>query len=286
MKTVNEIIAQFNVARDRINEIYTAMNGQQAAEGATLAGLNSVSMTSRFNLWKYVCAFVMYIQQQLWSEAKTELAEIRDSGIAANKAWFAKEWKKFQYGDALLVDDETGKYYYAVIDASKQIIKKLAIVQGTNNWLLRVATQDGGGNNIPLSGPQIIAFREFIDHTQPAGPKVPVISLAGDQIDVRFNVFYNPLKPEAEMRALVEAAYLAYLDEIDIEGDSVYYISRHIDKIQAVENVKDVLLVSCQAKPDGGLYSNVARVYTPVSGYVIKDPALVLTVAIVLTPEV
>jgi hypothetical protein len=286
MTTVNEIIAQFNVARDRIYEIYAQMNDQQTAEGATLAALNSVSKTSRFNLWKYVCAFVMYIQQQLWNEAKVELTEIRESGIAANKAWFAKEWKKFQYGDALLVNDTTGKYYYAVIDATKQIIKKLAIVQGTNNWLLRVATEDGGGNSIALSGPQLVAFKEFIDLTQPAGPKVPVVSLNGDQIDVRFNVFYNPLKPVADVRALVEAAYLAYLKEIDIEGDSIYFISKHIDKLQAVADVIDVVLVSCQAKPDGGVYANVTRIYTPVSGYVIKDPALALTTAIVLTPNV
>lgn len=285
MTTVNEIIAQFNTARDRVNEIYALMNNQQTAEGATLAGLNSASKTSRFNLWKYVCAFVMYIQQQLWGEAKAELTEIRNSGIAANKAWFAREWKKFQYGDALLVNDDTGKYYYAVEDDTKKIIKKLAIIQGINNWILRVAKQDGSGNNIALTSPELVAFREFIDLTQPTGPKIPVVSLPPDQIDVRFNVFYNPLKPVSEVRALVEAAYLAYLDEIDIEGDSVYYISRHIDKLQAVADVDDVELISCQAKPDGEAYSAVTRIYTPVSGYIIKDPALALTTAITLTPK-
>ncbi len=285
MRTVNEIIAQFNVARDRVNELYAAMNNQQTAEGATLAGLNSVSKTSRFNLWKYVCAFVIYIQQQLWAEAKIELTEIRNSGIAANKAWFAREWKKFQNGDALLIEDATGKYYYAVEDATKQIIKKLAIVQGINNWVVKVATEDGGGNNVALSGPQLIAFKEFVDLTQSSGPKIPVVSLNADVVDARFNVYYNPLKPEAEVRALVEAAYLAYLKEIDIEGDSVYYISRHIDKLQAVADVDDVQLISCQAKPDGEAYAAVTRIYTPMSGYLVKDAALVMTTAIVLIPK-
>jgi hypothetical protein len=284
MTTVTEIIAQFDIARDRIAEIYEKINGQQAAE-ASLVDLTSASKTSRFNLWKYVTAFVMFIQQQLWSEAKIELTEIRDAGIAANRAWFANEWKKFQYGDPLLIEDTTGKYYYAVIDETKQIIKKLAIIQNTNNWLVKVAKEDGGLNNVPLTAPELVAFKEFIDLTQPAGPKVPVISLNGDQIDVRFNVYYNPLKPVVDLRVLVEAAYLAYIKSIDIGGVSVYYITRHIDALQAVENVVDVELISCEAKPDGDAYAPVARVYTPLSGYIIKDPALLLTDAIVLIPS-
>jgi hypothetical protein len=284
MRTVNEIIAQFDVARVRIAEIYEQINGQQSAE-ASLVTLNSVSKTSRFNLWKYVTAFVMYLQQDLWAEAKVELTEIRDSGIAANRAWFAKEWKKFQYGDPLLVDDSTGKYYYAVIDETKQIIKKLAIIQNTNSWLVKAAKEDVGGNNVALDAGELVAFKEFVDLTQPAGPKVPVISLPGDQVDARFNVYYNPLKPVADLRILVEAAYLAYLKTIDIDGDSVYYITRHIDALQAVPDVDDVQVISCQAKPDGDAYAAVARIYTPLSGYVIKDPALVMTTAIVLIPK-
>lgn len=284
MKTVNEIIAQFDVARARINEIYTLITGQQSAE-ATLVSLNSVSTTSRFNLWKYVTAIIIYLQQELWSEAKIELAEIRDSGIASNKAWFAKEWKKFQYGDSLLVNDTTGKYYYAVIDTTKQIVKKLAIIQANNNWVLKVAKEDASGNSVPLTAAEFAAYKSFIDRTQPPGPSVPVISLPGDVIDVRFNIYYNPIKPVTDLRPLLEAAYLAYIKQIDIEGESIYYISKHIDALQAVEAVKDVQLVSCQAKPDGGAYASVSRIYVPVSGYMVKDNALTLTVAINLIPS-
>jgi len=49
MRTVNEIIAQFDVARVRIAEIYEQINGQQSAE-ASLVTLNSVSKTSRFGI--------------------------------------------------------------------------------------------------------------------------------------------------------------------------------------------------------------------------------------------
>ncbi len=284
MKTVNEIIAQFDVARVRIGEIYEEITGQQSAE-ASLVALNSTSNTSRFNLWKYVTAFVMYIQQQLWDEAKLELAEIRDSGIAGNRRWFAGEWKKFQYGDPLLINDTTGKYYYAVIDESKQIISKLAVVQQNNNWLVKVAKDNGSGSNIALTAPELASFREFVDLTQNAGPKIPVLSLPGDVIDVRFNVYYNPLKPVADLRPLVEAAYFAYLNTIDIDGDSVYYISKHIDALQAVSDVIDVELVSCNAAPDGDAPAAVTRIYTPLSGYLVKEPSLVMTTAIVLIPQ-
>jgi hypothetical protein len=228
---------------------------------------------------------VLYIQQLLWSEAKIELAEIRDSGISFNKARFAKEWKKFQYGDSLVINDTTGKYSYAVIDVTKQIIKKLAIIQTANNWLVKVAKEDVSGNNILLSAGELTAFKTYVDDTQPPGPKVQVISLNGDQLDARFNVYYDPLKDLTALRALVEAAYLAYIKTIDINGESVYYINRHENAIKGVEGIDDAQIATCQARPFGDAYTAVGRIYSPLSGYLVKDPALALTTALTFIPK-
>ncbi|WP_420582098.1 hypothetical protein [Reichenbachiella sp.] len=273
MSRLSEILAEnSDAAKNRIGEIHTFIT-DEVDDNAQL-DFDSSSKTSEWNLWIELMSFISYIQETLWGEAKAELTQIKEEGIAANKYFFAREWSKFQFGDDLLVNDNTGKYYYEVVDPDKQIIKRLAIIQGTNSWILKVATEDNDGKPIALTPEQLSAFNLYVDRTQPPGPAVTVLSLNSDKLDARFTVYYNPLEPLEDLKPLVEAAYLDYLAEIDINGDSVYYISKHVDALQVVPNVKDVVTDSVQAKKDEDVYANVDRKYEPFSGYLELDPAL------------
>lgn len=272
MRTINEIITEQVQARVRLPELVALIDAEIQAD-ASLDDLTSDSKTADYREWEYVMAACSFITEALWEEAKTELIALGEAGIAANQYWFQREWKKFQYGDALLVNDTTRKYYYAVIDPAKQIIAKLAIVRGTSNWIVKVAKLEGGVN-VPLTTDELNAFKNFVDRTQPPGPKIPVFSLAGDLLDGRFTIYYNPITPLDQLKPLVEAAYNEYLAKVDLELDSVYYISKHIDALQGVPGVTDVVQVSVEAKDNGGVYAPVNRIYTPLAGYIVKDPAL------------
>lgn len=283
-KDLNTILEENQVAvRTRVGEIHTFITDEIDADAEL--DFTSESKVAEWKLWTEVKAFLSYIQELVWDEAKAELTEIKETGIAANKYYFAREWAAFQYGDDLLVDDTTGRYYYAVEDDSKKIIKRLAIIQANNGWLLKVATEDGSGNPIPLTTPQLDAYSIFIDRTQPPGPKVSVLSLPSDKLDAQFTVYYNALEPLEDLQPLVEAAYMAYIAQIDINGDSVYYITKHKDKLQAVPNVVDVVVDSIEAKADGDDYAAVARIYEPFSGYLELDPALDIADLITYVPS-
>ncbi len=271
-----------SAAKERVSEIHTFITDEIDADAAL--EFDSNSKTAEWNLWTEVVAILSYILELFWDTAKAELEEIKETGIAANRYFFAREWKAFQYGDDLLINDETGKYYYETIDSEKQIIKRLAIIQSANNWLVKVATEEAG-NPIQLTTPQLTAFKTFVDRTQPAGPAVQVLSLPSDKVNIEMTVYYNPIEPLDDLKPLVEAAYLEYLDEIDINGDAVYYLTKHIDKIQEVPNVVDAVITTATAKIDGQAYGNIDRIYSPFSGYLELDPALNIEDLITYTPE-
>lgn len=267
---IRELLDDLRVTvKERIADIYTYLHGEMISDVSL--GLSSRSHVAEWELWIGVVAFVSYLQEQLFEQAKVDLTAIRNSGISANKAFFAREWKKFQYGDPLLVDDDAKKYYYETIDPDKQLIKRLAIGQGVNSWELRVAKTVNGAP-VKLSPDELNAFRAYVQDTAPPGPIIPIISRDSDKIRAHFTVYYDPIVPLYQVKEQVEAACLRYIATIDIEGESRYYISKHQDELEAVEGVVDVVAGSVEAKIEGSAFLSVERVYEPYSGYLEWDP--------------
>lgn len=281
-RKITEILSDLRSAlKTRVSDIYTYIHNEISTD-ANL-NLTSNSNVADWELWAQVMAISSKVQEDITDQAKVDITAIKNSGIGANKTFFASEWKKFQYGDALLVDDETKKYYYAVPDESKQIIKRLAIFQGINSWEVKVAKENAGVPE-PLTTDELNAFKGFVDKTAPPGPIIPVISRASDKIRAEFTVYYDALVPLVQVKASVEAAYMAYINAVDIEGDSRYYITKHIDALQSADGVVDVEKGVIQARIDEDALSNVSRFYDPLSGYLEIDGGY--TLATLLTYEV
>lgn len=281
-RKITDILSDTRAAiKTRVAEIYTYIHNEISTD-ANL-NLTSNSNVADWELWAGVMAVTSKVQEDITDQAKVDITAIKNSGIGANKTFFASEWKKFQYGDALLVDDETKKYYYAVPDESKQIIKRLAIFQGINSWEVKVAKETAGVPG-PLTTDELNAFKGFVDKTAPPGPIIPVISRASDKIRAEFTVYYDALVPLVQVKASVEAAYMAYINAVDIEGDSRYYITKHIDALQSADGVVDVEKGVVQARIDEDALSDVNRFYDPLSGYLEIDGAY--TLATLLTYEV
>lgn len=125
--TINQLLSEFYALKDRINEYYQLIYAE-VNDDADLSGLTSTSKTAEFNLWMWMFAAMSVIVQDIWLERKAEIQAIADSAIPGTERWFQKELLKFQYGDTLSFDVNTGKYFYAVIDTDKQIIKRCAVV--------------------------------------------------------------------------------------------------------------------------------------------------------------
>lgn len=271
-RTINEILTEANAAQQRLGELYTVITNEVEAD-ADLSDLTSVSKSSEFNLWKYVWSALAFIQEQIWGESKAEIQAIVDLQIPGTEKWLQKELLKFQYGDSLTFDSATAKYSYAVIDTTKQIIKRCAVTSTNGVTQIKVATEDGSGNAIALTGPQLTAFTTYVRQIQWAGANVANPTTANsDKLDAPMTVYYDGTLKLDDIKALVQASFNSYLKVLPFNGQ--YQITAHQDAVQAVPGVVDVVPGAIQAKSDGGVYAAVNRVYLPISGYIERDTTI------------
>lgn len=271
MITVNDILTQFQTLKTRIDEYYQLIYAE-VDNDANLDDLTSVSKTAEFNLWMWMFAAMSFILNSIWEERKAEIQTIADSAIPGTELWLHKEVFKFQYGDTLSFENTTAKYFYAVIDTAKQIIKRVAVVSTGGITTVKVAKLSGS-NPVALSSGELTAFINFVNRIQWAGTQVITISKSSDKINAPMTIYYNGIVPIADMKAIVEAAFLEYLVNLPFNGR--YSINKHGDWIEnASANIYEVNPGVVQAKADGGSYTNVNRIYNPVSGYIEKDSAI------------
>jgi len=268
-RTINEIIEQQNIAQQRMQQLYTVITDEVSSD-ADLSGLTSISKTAEFSLWKYIWAAVAYIQESLWAESKAEIQQVVDDGITGTDRWFQKELQKFQYGDTLSWDDSLARYFYATIDPTKQIIKRCAVVSNGGLTAVKVAKEDGSGNPVALTGPELTAFLSYMRQIQWAGANIASpTSSNSDKLNAPMTVYYNGTIKLDDLKVLVQTAFDGYLKQLAFNGE--YKITAHQDAIQNVAGINDVVIGAVEAKPDGGAYAVVNRIYLPASGYMERD---------------
>lgn len=262
--TLKEHIALAQESKTEVKEIYTLIN-DEVNNDADLSGATSASKTAVYKLWMYVFAFLSWLQERLFNEAKMELQAIVDEGENGTDRWLAKEVVKFQYGDSLVFDTATAVYSYAVIDETKQIIKRKAIISQNGLTLVKVAKEDGGGNPLPLAGSELTAFESYLNAIQWAGTNIKAVSIASDKLWIPATIYFDALLTQSVVAANVEAAILGYLANLPFNAE--FSLTKLVDAIQLATGVVDVVLGDVQARPDTSTFSSVSRVYYPNSGY-------------------
>jgi len=275
--TIKERLTLAQESKSEVKEIYTLIN-DEVSNDADLSGATSTSKTADYKLWMMVFSFLSWLQEQLWGEAKLELQDIVDKGENGTDLWLANEITKFQYGASLVFDDETATYSYAVIDETKQIIKRKAINSSNGLTLIKVASEDGSGTPIPLTLPQLLAFKEYISQIQWAGTNLKAVSIASDKLLLPATIYFDALVTEAVVKVNVEAAIAGYLANLPFNGE--FSLTKLVDAIQLAVGVKDVVLGNVQARPDTLSFTSVSRVYYPNSGYYEIDVAYPLAITL------
>lgn len=269
-RTINDVLTEGNAAQARLGELYTQLTNEVNAD-ANLAGLTSTSKTAEYNLWKYIWSAMAYIQEQIWGEAQAEIQALVDAGIPGTEKWLQKEVLKFQYGDTLSFDPVTAKYFYATVTPANQIIKRCAIVSNGGLSTVKVA-KETAGVPVALTAPELTSLISFVNQIRWAGSRINVSSRNSDKVNAPFTIYYDGTIKLVDIQLLVEAAFTTYLAALPFNAE--YNISRHIDALQAVLGVNDVVPGTIQARADLATYATVARVYYPVSGYIEKDGAI------------
>ncbi|MFN4249258.1 MAG: hypothetical protein ACK4EY_16140 [Flavipsychrobacter sp.] len=192
--------------------------------------------------------------------------------------WYPIAVKEFQYGDSLTVED--GIVKYATIDATKQIVKVVSAQKLTSGTIaFKVAKDDGTGNLVQLTTPELAALDDYI------GSRVAdahmVVSIPADVVKYTIEGRYNPLYNKTDVQNGILAALQA--NKLNFGFDTKFY------KAQVFEDVMGVAgMVSLKLRIDMTLNSGTQIVsdlteYTDLpAGYFNWDAASTIT----LTPAV
>lgn len=283
-RTINVIYA--SIIEDKNNK--ASLNGLQPNADDVQTLLDDLSSPSKVAIWRlfvYIIAVAMFVHEKLWDAFKIEIAAMIEPAQYGTIPWYQKQSLLFQYGDSLEWIDN--KFKYAEIDATKQIIKRAAAVENGSVVTIKVAKLSADSPIRLDPDTELPAFIQYIKDIKPAGVKTAIISYDPDEVKLTLKVYYDPLVMLSTGYSIANGNY-PVLDAINNYLANVLFggqmnTTKLIDAIQSAEGVKDVILVTAQAK--SAIESNtewhtIAPAtnpnYVSIAGYFKKDPACII----------
>lgn len=265
-RTINEIKKSMT---DAFMADATVRDKYGLPDGATFGG--SFSVVSLENILFYIVAACCWAVEVLFDGLKTDVDAKISRSVVASVPWYHKMALAFQYGDALVLNESTMEYGYALEDESKQVVKYVAVRdRGTSVQML--VSGESEGRPAVLSNDVLSAFKHYINRVKIAGVVVNIHSLPSDKVMVRATVWVDPLVMGTDGRLRsdgsrpVDLAIEGYLRGIVYGG--TLNKTKLVDAIQAVDGVEDVELGECSYKADGSVGYSVmtGNNYTALGG--------------------
>jgi len=228
-----------------------------------LSDLSSSSKVAIWRLWAYIMAVAIYTHELLFDQVKVDVQAIIDAAPVGTPRWYQSEVLKFQLGDSLQYLNN--RFQYNIIDESKQIVKYCAVEESNGQVLIKTA-KDDSGNIVPLTASEVNSLSSYVAKIKFAGTFVLVSSYPADELDISFNIYYDPIRRLSNVQDGVQAAIDSFRKNLPFNGR--VSITAFTDAVQAVEGVVDPIFVSATATPDVGSPVNFDREYFPLAGYI------------------
>lgn len=254
------------VAQKDSQAALSALAPSADTEQQLLAALTSTSKVAIWRLWAYVTAVAIYTHEVLWDLFKAEVQAKADAAIAGTALWYQAQVFAYQHGDTLEYDPATGKYGYAALDESAQIVKRCAVIEQPNGVVAFKVAKLDSGLPVGLEAGELTALSQYIKKIRFAGTRFSLTSGAGDIIRIEATIYYDGVVPAGTISANVKVAIEAYIGALPFNGELL--LSKLTDTIQAVTGVIDVVLTQVETKEiDINPYEAIDRVHVPTYGY-------------------
>ena len=227
----------------------------------------STSKVGEWSLWTYVVAVAIHAFELILDLFRKEMETLTSEATPGTLRWYAEMCRRFQYGDELVYNPDTGMLSYPVTDESKQIIAAVAVSEaaadeGEMAIFVKVAKLDGD-KLVELDEAEKRALANYLDAIRFVGCRVETISSNADSICYDLTVYHDPLVPEGTVRQAMEEALTAFKATIDFDG--ILYRQRLLDAVMAVDGV-----VTC--KLDGLFrHSSLTDGWVPVDTHAALD---------------
>lgn len=278
-----------------IQEIYDEMidekENQTSLSGLTptpetyanfLAQLASSSKVAIWRLFIYIVATSIYTFEVLLDRFKVDIEDLAAQSETGTLRWHQERALDFQFGDVLIYED--GKYKYATIDESLQVVKRCSTAERSNGVVvIKTAKLDGSGLPEPLSAAELAGLEDYFSDIKFAGTFLDIVSFPADDLKLEYNIYYSAQIPLADIQTAVFAAVNAYIEELPFDG--VLNINKLTDALQVVEGVVDPFFENAEAKYGALPYVPFDREYLSNAGYLKIDPAFPLLNTFTFTPR-
>lgn len=223
-------------------------------EGDTWSG--SFSSVSLESIMFFIVAACCHVLEVVFEEYVKVVDDKVSMAVVASVPWYYKMAKAFQYGDSLVLNEDTQQYGYATIDESKQVVKYAAVRdRGTSVQILVSGEKDG--KPVALSNSVLTVFKEYMNRVKVAGVVLNISSKESDKLSISATISVDPLVIDENGVKLsdgtkpIEEAIENHLKDIQYGG--TFNKTKLINAILSVDGVEDVELGTCSYKRDDDL---------------------------------
>lgn len=242
----------------------------------------SVSGVAIWRLIAYVVSYALYTVEVLVDSFTTDIDTLTKNREYGQIPWIVQKVKEFQYGDALVWNDN-GYYEYETIDESKRIVTQCAINVTNGQIIIKVAKGEVGSLE-PLSASEKSALQLYLTGTSapfvedgilPPTSAVLINSLANDDLKFAAKIYYDPTMFNsdgtliADSSTPVQDAIREYIQFLPFNAK--FQLSSLKSVILAIDGIENVTFSACDARQGSTTFSNLLllsdEAYTAVSGY-------------------
>lgn len=237
---------------------------------------NTFSTVSIENMLIYIVSVCAYSLEVMFDAFRMDVEERIAQNIVPTVRWYHTQALGFQYGDALIYDEQTQSFKYTVKDVSRQSIKFCAVKDRGGSIQILVSGESGGFPSV-LSDSVLVAFKSYMNEIKIAGVILSIQSLPADSIRITATIQVDPQvigtdgKRISDGSSVVKDAINNYLQSIVYGG--TFNKTKCVDAIQNVEGVVDIMLGTVRAKADSAQEYTVVEGnnYTAVAGCFISN---------------
>lgn len=250
-RTVAEIKKQMTdafMADATIREKYGLREGDTWSDSFSSVSLESIMF--------FIVAACCHVLEVVFEEYVKVVDDKVSMAVVASVPWYYKMAKAFQYGDSLVLNEDTQQYGYATIDEGKQVVKYAAVRdRGTSVQILVSGEKDG--KPVALSNSVLTVFKEYMNRVKVAGVVLNISSKESDKLSISATISVDSLVIDENGVKLsdgtmpIEEAIENHLKDIQYGG--TFNKTKLISAILSVDGVEDVELGTCSYKRDGDL---------------------------------
>jgi hypothetical protein len=248
----------------------------------TSAAVPDATNNSAASIWRRIVAVfasVIDILQLEMTRSQTRIEQAARNLRVMGKQYCTDTAFAYQDGDALtVVDEETLREGYAIVDTAKQIIKQAAVsTPDTGQIYIKVATTDSDGNLTALTAGQLSAFQSYMSRFTPIGMELTVFSADPDVLGttnlyIYYSSDYSLTTIQGAMVQTLQQFQTAFNPDVPV------YINDIENAIKSIAGIRDAYFDGIKAT-----YTDAGGSHTelPVNGtlelhagYFNFDPAI------------